>query len=182
VTDHVHEALTAAIEVPTRRYLWVPEDAQTFVPRVCSHVFGDGRALLELSPMFHRPLFYVVRIDSAWADDSDDAPRGAVSLREHLDEIYGSIEEDFGRALYEDDNGEETVDPWPAADFDGGSCWKRRDWPADRGFALDPHPFARYRNILSAVRESSIVIPPPLVVSYRVSAVTLLSACPARTT
>ena len=180
--DHVHDALVAAIEVPTRRYLWVPEDAQVFVPRVCSRVFGDGRALIELAPMLHRPLFYVVRIDSAWDCDDHNAPLGAVELRDEIEEIYQALEYDFGRARDEDeDTGEETVDPWPAADFDGGSCWQRMDWPSDRGFALDPHPFVRYRNVLSAVRESSIVITPPLVVPYRVSAATLLSAYPART-
>lgn len=170
--DYAHASLKASIEVETRRYLWVPEDAIVFVPQVCSHVFGDGRALIEISPIMHRPMFYVVRIDSAWDCDDYGTADGSVSLRDHLDEIYDALEDDFGRSRDED---EENVDLWPAVDIDDGSCWKRRDWPHDRGLALDPHPFVRYRNVLSDVRDSSIVVRRYQPIMARVAIGTLLA-------
>lgn len=145
-TDLVHAALKAAIEIETTGYLW--GQPSTFVPAVCSKVFGDGRALLALTTCNSRPAFYVVRIDSTWGAEDHAMPAGAPDLRDFLDDIYDALEDDFGIARLEDD---EEPDDWPAFDFGAGTSWSRMSWPAGIPAELDPHPFARC-NVLSDFR------------------------------
>ena len=121
MTDQIHKALKAAIEVETQAYHW--GQASTIIPYVCDTIFGDGRALLALVPLNTRPCYYVIRIDSAWAID-DDAFHDLLE-----DGIYAAIEEQFGTAHDEED---ETPDgePWPAFNDGSGCGWDRMDWPA----------------------------------------------------
>lgn len=150
--DQVHTALKAAIEVERHAYLWTPDDGVDFVPRVCSDIFGDGRALLRLTTMNSRPRFYVIRIDSSWDVEDYRAPAGSPNLRDFLDDIAYSLEDQFGdgRAREEDDepDDDESVRDWPAFDCDNGMSWGRMDWPVGIPAELDPHPFARC-NVLS---------------------------------
>jgi hypothetical protein len=109
--------LKAAAEVPTHRHLWVPADGIDFIPAVCSRAFGDGRALLALSTINHRPRFYVIRIDSTWRDLVED---------EHIDSIYDALLEEFGDA--EQVEADEPRLEWPAFDGANGSSWWRLEW------------------------------------------------------
>lgn len=59
----------------------------TFTPYLVDKIWGDGEQFIALSPMFIRPLFYVVRIPLGF-DLSD--------LHDIVDEIYDAIEEQFG--------------------------------------------------------------------------------------
>lgn len=146
--DPIHAALKAAVEVPTRTHLWVPEDAIEFTPPLCNTVFGDGRALLEIAPMNTRPMYYAVRIDSGWKVDDLMAPTDAPDLRDFIDDIYDALEAQFGDAgPHEDDDGNEYFDEWPAFDASAGTSWCRLNWPDGVG-ATESHPFARSRKIL----------------------------------
>jgi hypothetical protein len=146
----VHNALKAAIEVETTGYLW--GQPSTFVPRVCSKVFGDGRALLLLIPLNTRPAYYVVRIDSAWRLGNDEAD-DASDLWNFIEDIERAAMEEFGDACEadEDDPDEERPRDWPAYNGDSGCSWARTDWPAGIPAELDPHPFADC-NVLSDFR------------------------------
>ncbi len=143
--SRVQKLLKAAVEVETTGYLWTTK--HTFAPALCSKIFGDGRALLALTTINSRPRYYVVRIDSRWEMDEASAPEGAESVRDHLDAIYDAIEEDFGRAVHEDD---EAPREWPAFDDRSGTAWWREKWPRLEGVEFKPHPFARRINILKA--------------------------------
>lgn len=150
MTDQIHEALKAAIEVETTGHLW--GQPSTFVPVVCSRIFGDGRALLALIPLNTRPAYYVVRIDSTWRLGDEEAP-GAPDLWDFIDDIELAVEAEFGDACEEDEDepNEELPREWPAYNGNSGCGWARMDWPASVPAELDPHPFAR-RNVLSDFR------------------------------
>lgn len=138
-TNKVHAALKAAIEVPTERSLW--GDTSTVVPALADKVFGDGRALLVLTPLSTRPNFFIVRIDSGWTIGDEGINH---DLWDHLADIYGALEDQFGPA---EDDGE--CHPWPAVDLDSGSSWARADWPSLPGVELVPHPRAPGVRILA---------------------------------
>jgi ribosomal protein S27E len=154
--DTVHARLKAAIEIKTTVTFWV--STSTFTPCLCSKVFGDGRALLQLWALNSRPRFYIIRIDSTWEVDDYDAPGDAPDLHDHLDDIYAALESDFGAARWADDEdvqdeGPERVDEmreWPAFNDDAGTSWARFDWPTIRGIALVSHPYANWMNMLAA--------------------------------
>lgn len=173
--DPVHVALKAAIEVETRGWLW-GEDSM-FVPYVSDTIFGDGRALLLLQPLNTRPCYYIVRIDSSWVVSGDRwHPDKAPELWDYIDEIETELEYEFGNACQRDEEDEEDDTyplDWPAFNGDSGCSWARTDWPTDRGFALDPHPYSSRYNILSDVRDSALVQQAPLEIEYRVSAATI---------
>lgn len=148
--DRAHRLLKKAIEVSEHRHLWHPDDGINFIPQVCSTVFGDGRALLELTTINSRPRYYVIRIDSSWNIEDHYAPDGAPDLRDHLDDIYEALGEQFGRTSEEDldDDGEPCeLQPWPAFRDDIGTSWCRTDWPKIRRLRFTKHPFTPF-NIL----------------------------------
>lgn len=158
--DTIHRLLKSAIEVKKHRYLWTPADGINFVPRLCSKVFGDGRALLALTTINSRPRYYVIRIDSSWDVEDCDAPDGAPDLRDHLGDIECALEDEFGAARsYTDDEDCDLTDEeveaataWPTFDGDLGTSWSRIDWPALRGVRMVPHPFAQGYNALAPVK------------------------------
>lgn len=169
--DALHEALRAAVEVPTKGTLWTRES--TFVPALLDTVYGDGRALFWLTTVNSRPAYYVVRGDSSWEveDDhplpADDLPDHAddgdapepVDFRDREDRIVDAIEGQFGTARideveFEDRHGREPgpsdslVDmPWPALDCEGGTFWGRLGWPDVPGLTLADHPTARFERV-----------------------------------
>jgi len=174
--DPVHTTLKAAVQVETRGSLW--GQPSTFVPYVSDTVWGDGLALLLLQPLNSRPCYYVVRIDSRWVvGDDRDPPDGAPELWDFIDHIELELEAEFGSACEEDEDepDEELPRPWPAYDGNSGCSWGRTDWPTDRGFALDSHPYASHYNVLSAVRESTLAVLQPPDIPCRVAASTLLA-------
>lgn len=129
--DPIHEMLRAAICVPTRRHLWVPADAITFVPALCSTIFGDGRALYTMATCNSRPAFYYIRCDSSWHESNwGDSP----TFGEMIDHVYEALESQFGSARLdeEEDDPERLEDgsnPWPALDDENGSGWAIQRWP-----------------------------------------------------
>lgn len=84
--------LRRLIEVPRARWLW----GKKFIvaPRLVSEVFGNGRRLMEISPLMYRPHFFVVRIDDSWAKSNRDHS-GARPVRHWLDDVYGAIVDEF---------------------------------------------------------------------------------------
>lgn len=161
-----HQRLKTALEVRTRRYLWIESDAITFVPPVLSTVYGDGRALFALTTINNRPAFWVIRCDSQWscgldfpgrpwAPDSSEPP----DFGDFTDEILTDLELEFGTArcgysganLYLprryrdckcDECRSEPLAEWPMVDCDGGCSWGRLSWP--NSFPIEQHPWHKY--------------------------------------
>lgn len=121
-------ALTSSFSPPCllpsqRRTLWT--HPYMVRPALLRKKFGKGNRLLALSPIQHRPYFYLVWIDDTWTgepDAEDDL------LRNHLDAIYEAIEEEFGA------RGEGAPFKWPEADLEGGTTW----WSATDDDVMSP--------------------------------------------
>lgn len=98
------------------RELW--GNKQTFRPFLLRRVWGDGMQYAEISPIFTRPLFYVVRIDSRM--ELND-------IHEIIDEIYDQVEYEFGSCCETySDSGEcecDKFEAYPSMCEWGGSCW-----------------------------------------------------------
>lgn len=138
----IHARLVKAFEHRERAYLWVPEDAIAFVPRVLAKVYGDGRALFALSTVNQRPAYWVIRACSQ------------TDFHEFTDEILTDLEEAFGNGLcgYSgnslfhpkrermryckcEDCAQRGVARWPMVNGSGGCCWGQMQWP--EGFEVD---------------------------------------------
>ncbi len=143
--DQIQAALKAAIEVETHVYLWTPSDGLDFVPALASTVFGDGRALLRIAMINHRPRYHVVRIDSTWAVGDDPSAPARPDLWDFIDDIYEALEEEFGPLRDEESD---TDRPWPAFDSEGGTSWSRMHWPELPGMSFTPHPYAPHFEIV----------------------------------
>lgn len=149
--DRIHARLRAAVEVRETTLFW--GQIHTITPRLCSKVFGDGRALLALSAINSRPNYYVIRIDSAWNVEDHGAPKDAPDLCDYLDDIYQALEDDFGSTAYADD--EDVIADgrsgdyldWPVFDGDSGTSWRRMAWPEWKGVMFTVHPFS-WHNLL----------------------------------
>jgi hypothetical protein len=152
--DRIHARLKAAIEVSETVGFW--GQAHTIHPRLCSKVFGDGRALLALYALNSRPNYYAIRIDSSWKVEDYRAPDDAPDLRDHLDDIYQALEDDFGSVAWADD--EDVIADgrsgdyldWPTFDGDSGTSWGRMAWPEWKDVMRIGHPFARYDILVPA--------------------------------
>lgn len=104
-----HEQLRAHIERARIMRFWGTEYEIT--PLLIDEIFGDGLKLLAVTPLFTRPNFYVVRVDSALEDAAD-------LFNDDEERLIQAIEEMFGNA--EDEDGEDSkVRDWPAW-HDGG--------------------------------------------------------------
>ena len=165
--DAVHNRLRRAIERRERAYLWVPEQAITFVPRVLPKIYGDGRALFAIATINQRPAYWVIRACSTWGSGFDRDDSTGPDFAEMTDEILTDLEEAFGngRCGYSGNSlfwpkkermrscqCEECTDRyatarWPMVDGDGGCLWSRIDWPA--GFPTVPNPLSRKGNLLA---------------------------------
>lgn len=119
------EVLTAMFEAPCllprqKRTLWtIPHWVR---PALSATRHGAGDLLLGLLPMNHRPLYYLVWIDSNWwpTDTGCDD-----ELREHLDDIWLALEDEFGRRARKDDGDFLSRYNWPEVDDGDGCCWFR---------------------------------------------------------
>lgn len=95
-------------------------------PALVKQKFGNGKRLIALWPIMHRPLYYLVYVDDSWSlYNSDENP-----LIDHLDDIYEEIAAEFGERSDEDmDNWEYH---WPEADLNDGSTWAETTERAER--------------------------------------------------
>jgi hypothetical protein len=165
--DTVHNRLRRAIEKRERAYLWVPEHAITFVPRVLPTIYGDGRALFTIATINQRPAYWVIRACSTWGCGGDRRDSLGTDFEEMTDHILTDLEEAFGRGRcgYSGNSlfwpkkervrncqCEECTDRyatarWPMVDDNGGCSWSRIDWPA--GFQTTPNHLSPMGNLLS---------------------------------
>lgn len=163
--DLIHSRLKKLVERRIERYLWIPQDAIRFVPPVLSTVYGDGRALFNITTINNRPAFWIIRGDSEWS--CSDAPwdSNAVDFGEFTDEILNDLEMEFGSArcgwsganLYMskkergcdcEECSDRTLAKWPMVDGQDGCSWGRRDWPKE--FDTVRHPWSWRGNLLRA--------------------------------
>lgn len=90
-------------------------------PALAQKRFGAGDLLIALSPIMHRPSYYLVWIDRRWYPE---VGYGTDELYEALDsEIWPALEEEFGRRERDDDGPYN----WPEVDDEGGCCWRYAD-------------------------------------------------------
>lgn len=166
--DLIHQRLKKLVEKRTKDYLWVPEDAITFVPRLLSTVYGDGRALYTLSTLNQRPAYWIIRGDSDWTSGMDYPgvyyhelpPEGLHDFGDYTDEILTDLEDCFGsgrcgyngsslfhakkyRTCTCEECSDRWIARWPTVDGDGGCAWGRMDWPDE--FDTVKNPFYRGR-------------------------------------
>jgi hypothetical protein len=170
----MHAKLRRALERRQKSYLWTPEDAITFIPRVLPVIYGDGRALFALTTINQRPAYWIIRGDSAWGCGLDRESGDGPDFAEFSDEFLTDLEEAFGngrcsysgtslfwprRERIADCQCEECTDRfvarWPMVDGGGGCSWSRIDWP--KSFPTIPNPLS-YRGNLLAMPESTAAI------------------------
>lgn len=101
-------------------------------PALGSHVFGKGDLLIGLAPTSHRPKYYLVWVDSSWFDN----------IRDYLEDIWLSLESDFG--LWDAEDG--ALYQWPMLDGDSDCSW----WMADSSDVLPPAANVELETLLAA--------------------------------
>ncbi len=84
--------------IERRQVAWLWGQKRFVTPRLLSRVFGDGKQTIWLSGINTRPAYWVIRVDSTWTLDNLNGG----NLRDHLEEIYQAIEEEFGTGEKED--------------------------------------------------------------------------------
>lgn len=99
--------LCSIVERPRWVRFW--GQRRRITPRLCDKVFGDGKSLAYWATLDHRPNYYVVRVDSSWSVEATD--EGADDIREHLEEIYDALVDQFGYTTDTDDHGVEIERP-----------------------------------------------------------------------
>lgn len=168
--DATHRALRRALEKRQSAWLWVPADAITFVPRLLSTFYGDGRALFTIATINQRPAYWIIRGCSTWGCGFDRHDAEGPDFGELTDEILTDLEDDFGRgrcgysgtSLFNprrerlrDCQCEECDDRlkarWPMVDGYGGCSWSRMDWP--KQFLTVPNPLSWQGNLLASQPE-----------------------------
>lgn len=112
--------LRSLVERPERVLFWGQPHTRT--PRLIQRKFGDGRKLVIVVPIAHRPNCFVARVDSATKSVRDDWPPGARDPRQLLDDIIEAAEDEYG--FYFD--GEEYDEGDPRRD--GPSFPRAVDW------------------------------------------------------
>lgn len=108
--------LRELVERPCKGHLWGQE--HDIFPRVIGKVFGDGRCLINVSPLMTRPNYFVVRVDSA--EDFE--------VRDILDDVADAAEDEFGRFRRDEEEPEDAEEhrEFPICDWDAGTCWSER--------------------------------------------------------
>jgi hypothetical protein len=101
-----------------KRTLWT--QPYMIRPALVKQRFGNGKRLIGLSPVLHRPAYYLVWIDDRWNLSNWDHGE---KLIDHLDEIWDAIGDEFGFRDRED----ESSYRWPEEDSRDGCSW----WEAD---------------------------------------------------
>jgi hypothetical protein len=113
-TTYSTEELRTLIE-RRHKVRWWGRD-RMITPRLVDEVLGDGRQLIYVMPIMHRPNYYVARVDSNfslsnYSEDGPDCPS------EWIEDLWDLIEEQFGRRKYANDR-------FPMVDeFYDGCCW-----------------------------------------------------------
>jgi hypothetical protein len=140
------EWLRQRIERRQQAYLWGQKYFIT--PRLVDEAFGDGQTLIHLTPLNTRPNYYVVRVDSRWGESAEGLND---EFRDTLDDIYESIEDQYGRAIWwdEEDEDEDDREQFPAFDDECGTCWGEMEWPEDE---KQPRLFDRWGRPTRAAR------------------------------
>lgn len=124
------DRLRRQIETPRMGYLW-GQKAGVFTPRLLDKVWGDGRRLFAVYPIFQRPKYVAARVGSSVKSLVDEDEHGHCVI----DAIYDAAEDQFGRCHCrdcdeDDDEPYPECDGFPAdADWGGGSSWSALDWP-----------------------------------------------------
>jgi hypothetical protein len=97
-----------------KRTLWT--QPYMVSPALVRHKFGNGKRLIWLTPIMHRPYYYLVWIDDRWGltnfGDGEE-------FCNHTDEVWTAIAEEFG----ERERKSEAQYRWPEVDDDGGCAW-----------------------------------------------------------
>lgn len=97
-----------------KRTLWT--QPYMVSPALVKKRFGNGRRLIGLLPIMHRPKYYLLWIDDRWdINNSKD-------WLDQLDLIWDQIGEEFGQRR-RDDNGDPMAYHWPEEDSEGGCAW-----------------------------------------------------------
>lgn len=95
-----------------KRTLWT--QPYMVAPALVKTKFGNGKKLVGLLPILHRPSYYLV-----WVDDSWDLENSGDEWLDKLDEIWMTIGEEFGERPRDSTRAYR----WPEEDSDGGCCW-----------------------------------------------------------
>lgn len=99
-----HEVLRAAVEYEQDGYLWGRSCRIT--PRLVTEELGDGLGLIFIEPIFTRPNYYVVCVDSSWVTPDE---WGHINVSDHIfdseEVVLGAIESDFCNSEDEGDEG-----------------------------------------------------------------------------
>jgi hypothetical protein len=118
-------------------------------PALVKTTFGNGSRLLALSPVMHRPAYYLVWIDDRWSTNNHYSDTGEY-LCEHLDDIWSVIEEEFG-SRYCDDNGDPGPYRWPEEDSRDGCSW----WEASIYDVLTRRQEQQFRRLAKGKKRAS---------------------------
>jgi len=122
--------LRQLIEIPETVTFW--GITETITPLLVEEVFGNGKKLLVLSPLMHRPNYFIVRVDDSW--DCGDMADGD-EIQSHIEAIMRSCEDQYGEPYdYDDEHGNELEEreynpQFPRVDWGEGCCWNTCDWP-----------------------------------------------------
>ena len=105
---------------PHTEILWGVE-YHNQVASLIDRIHGDGQCLIYLIPLATRPNYYIMRVDSSVREMIDD---DGDEIRELVDEEFlCEIEDEFGRREDEDEDGNETLEPFPALNDSCGFSW-----------------------------------------------------------
>ncbi len=126
--------LLAHYSTPRMEKIWAEEHEVT--PRVLKYViFGDGKLLLEFTPMATRPLYYIIRICSSWRDQIEkerEVGEKSEELILLLDSIQNEMESEYDDLReYNDGESAEAGDEPVGSSLDIGGSWdiiKSPEW------------------------------------------------------
>ena len=97
------------------------EMSQENPPGLVPKVVGNGQCLIYITPLATRPDYYIMRVDSSWEklikDDGDKIGELIES------ECVEAIDEEYGLCYWEDDDGIEQHEPFPALNESCGWAW-----------------------------------------------------------
>ena len=114
------EELRQRVEIERTVRFWGQEHQVT--PLLLREVLGDGKRLMWFQPLAYRPNYYVIQVDSRWAEDA---------FYDHLEEVYDALAFWFGETNDddEDDEGNPVEEKgWPMLNTSCGSQWGHIRW------------------------------------------------------
>lgn len=136
--------MTTELEAPVTKERLTPESLKPIIerrqkvrfwgrnyfvtPRVCPTALGDGQRAIYFTPINTRPNWYVVLVDSLWQTSNY---ADGETIGDHYEDICCALEDAFGRAWIEDDDGKEVHQPFPALN-DEGASWGDCDVERER--------------------------------------------------